>query len=1067
MDEAAAEPPDLAPEDAVDQSGAGKTRLKWTVLGVVLGVSALMLGAVWLSRERIADRIIASQLEKYRLPGTYTIDSVGVRHQVLRNVVIGDSAHPDFTAERVEVDIVPALGLPTVGRIRLVKGRLYGAYSNGRLTFGKLDSVLRQGSTGAGGLPDLDLSLDDARARIITPWGPVGVKAEGAGNLKSGFFGAVAAVAPRARFDQCEASQASLYGKVATSAGRPRFTGPLRLSRLACPGLALQDAGVQLDASADAALKAYSGKLGLSGGSLQLSGQRAAALSGSGQFTFKDGDLTNSFQLAAKDLDGSLRATSLTAEGMVRSHDRFASLESEGTLGGSNLRPGQTLDAALLAGERQLSATLAGPLIAKLRQGLAREGQGSRLSAAYVMRQTGSLTSLVLPRAVLRGGSGSDVLSLSRFQVAIGAQGGPHLSGNLATSGTDLPRLDGRIERQADGQVLARFSMPEYRAGDASLALQGLTLVISPQGTLGFSGRAVASGSLPGGRAEALRLPVEGNWSAARGLSALRRCTPFTFRSLSLYNLTLDSRSITLCPGPEGAILRSDARGVRFAAGAPSLQASGRLGVTPIRFTSGAIGFAVPGAVAAKGLRVELGPAGHASHFTLTNLTALVGQDVTGHFTGTDVKLDAVPLDLYAGDGDWRLAGGRLEIGKAAFRLEDRETDDRFRPLAARDARLSLINNRIVAEAELREPASDRAVASAHISHDLGSGRGSADLRVPGLVFDNRVQPDTLTRLALGVIANAKGTIAGTGRIDWDPERVTSTGSFSTDKLDFAAAFGPVEGLSGTVRFSDLLGLVTPPDQRLKLATINPGIEVYDGEVSFALQPGHVLQINGARWPFIDGTLELQPTRMVLGASEMRRYTLKVTGINSALFVERLQLGNLASTGYFDGEIPLVFDQDGGWVRGGLLVSRPPGGNLSYLGELTYKDLSAMGNFAFQTLRSLDYQRMQIGLDGALDGDIVTRLRIDGVRQGATAKKNILTRRLAGLPVRFNINIRAPFQRLVTSFKSLYDPTFIRDPRSLGLVNEHGEKLDLNAAAPSPADGKKPDIQPPDSRKRP
>lgn len=1062
MDEAAPEPPDLAPEPAPDEPEARKPRRNWTVLGLVLGVSALALGGLWLSREMIADKVIVSQLEKYKLPGTYTIESVGVRHHVLRDVVIGDPRRPDFTAERLEVDIVPTLGLPTLGRVTLVKPRLFGAFRDGKLSFGKLDAVLSAQTEGPSGLPDMDLVLRDGRARIEMPLGVAGIKADGSGNLKSGFAGIAAAVMPRARFGACSAEGATLYGKLATSGGAPQFTGPLRAARLACPDLALRDAAVQLDANSSAAFDSFSGKAALSTGAARAAGQSLARLGGQGDFTLKGGNLTASYKLSGNGLGGAVQAGAVTLDGMLRSRDNFAAIDAEGTIGGSEVRPGLALDASLAQVQHSLGETLAAPLIGAIRQGLAREGRGSRLQAAYVLRRTGALTSLVVPRGTLRGTSGANVLAVSQLQLALGGRRGPHVSGNVVTGGAGLPRLTGRIERQPGGQVLARFTMPEYRAGDAALALSGLTMALSPQGTLGFSGRATASGALPGGRADRLELPLEGNWSAARGLSALRRCTPFAFRSLSLFNVTLDSRTVTLCPGPEGAILRSDARGTRLAAGAPSLQASGRLGSTPIRLASGPIGFAIPGALAAQQVAVELGAPGSANRFTLSNLTAQIGADVTGHFTGTDVKLDAVPLDIFAADGDWRLADGVLTIANAAFRLEDREKDARFRPLIARDAALVLKDNRITANALLREPMSDREVATAAIRHDLNSAVGSADLAVPGLLFDKRVQPDTLSYLALGVIANARGTLTGTGRIDWNPKEVTSTGRFSTDKLDFAAAFGPVEGVSGTVVFDDLLGLVTAPDQRLKIASINPGIEVFDGEVSFALQPGHVLQVNGAHWPFIDGTLQLQPTRMVLGASEVRRFTLKVTGISAALFVERLQLGNLAATGYFDGELPLVFDEDGGWIRGGLLVSRPPGGNVSYIGELTYKDLSAMGNFAFQTLRSLDFRRMQIGLDGALDGDIITRLKIDGVRQGETAKKNILTRRLAGLPIQFNINIKAPFQRLITSFKSLYDDTYVRDPRSLGLVP--------GAAAPVPAPPPvtKPGvIQPSDSRNGP
>ena len=125
----------------------------------------------------------------------------------------------------------------------------------------------------------------------------------------------------------------------------------------------------------------------------------------------------------------------------------------------------------------------------------------------------------------------------------------------------------------------------------------------------------------------------------------------------------------------------------------------------------------------------------------------------------------------------------------------------------------------------LREPASDREVVRTHIVHDLARGQGSADLAVAALVFDKQVQPDTLTRLALGVIANAVGTVRGTGHIDWSPQGLTSSGRFATDGLDFAAVFGPVKGASGTIAFTDLLGLVTAPDQTLRIASVNPGVE--------------------------------------------------------------------------------------------------------------------------------------------------------------------------------------------------------------------------------------------------
>ena len=342
-------------------------------------------------------------------------------------------------------------------------------------------------------------------------------------------------------------------------------------------------------------------------------------------------------------------------------------------------------------------------------------------------------------------------------------------------------------------------------------------------------------------------------------------------------------------------------------------------------------------------------------------------------------------------------------------------------------------------------------MVEATIAHDLNTAAGHADLDVAGLVFDDKLQPDTLTDLALGMVANAKGTVTGKGRIDWDAKGVTSNGKFSTDGLDFAASFGPVQGVSGTVTFTDLLGLVTAPNQRLHIATFNPGIAVDAGDLVFAMRPNYQLAVEGGSWPFLGGTLSLEPTVMNMNATEARRFTLKIDGMDAALFVQHMDLANFSATGIFDGRLPLVFDQDGGRIENGNLHSRPPGGNLSYVGDLTYKDLSTMANYAFQSLKDLNFKTMDITLGGPLTGEIVTKVKFDGISQGEHASKNFITRRLAKLPIRFNINITAPFYRLITSFRAIYDPAYIKDPRDLGLVDANGHAIDHPAAPASPA----------------
>ena len=1046
----------------------------WRILAG-LGIALLVaLAGIYLARERIANRIIAGQLDDLGLPATYQVETISSNRQVLTNVVIGDPAHPDFTAERAVIETQLTFGTPTIGRITLTRPRLYGRITPGGISFGALDKVLFAKRAGAKGLPDLDLAVIDGRARIDSPYGPIGLKADGNGNLRGGFAGTVAAVAPQFAFGDCRAQHLSAYGKISVTAAEPRFAGPLRLLSLDCPKrqLALRGANVMLDAKLGAQFDTAEGTYGLDSGAMALPGAALASASGNGAFAFKDSNLTAGYKLNGRGLDAAgAKVAQVALEGSVASADHFATIATDGLASGRGISAGNGLERSLAQLEQSGSGTLLAPLAAQIRTALAREAPGSSFSANYQLRQTGALTNLLVPSAVWQGGSGARLATLSQVSLVTGGRAGPRFAGNVVTGGNGFPHITGRFEQNGTGGGRARLSLAEYHAGDSLIALPELQVVQLPGGAIGFAGLARLSGALPGGRVENLALPIEGNWSASGGLAALRRCTPVSFNSLKVANLTLAGQTLTLCPGSSGAIVKSDARGTRIAAGAAGLVLNGTLGSTAVRLRSGAVGVAWPGALAARDIAVSAGPVAYPTTVRIARLDAVLGKVVTGTFAGSELKLNAVPLDVLDAAGQWRFAKGELNISGATLTVKDRLTDARFHPLVARGAALQLHSTTFTAQALLREPKSDRPVVETLITHDLDTASGHADLNVAGISFDKQIQPDTLTRLTQGVVALAKGTIYGKGQVDWDRRGVTSSGDFSTDQFDFAALFGPVKGVRGTVHFTDLLALITAPHQHLKVASINPGIEVNDGDVDFQLERDHLLVVNGATWPFIDGSLTLQPTRMVLGAAETRRLTIKVDGINAAKFVQRLELSNISATGTFDGTLPLIFDENGGRIEGGMLVSRPPGGNLSYVGELTYKDLSPMGNFAFQALRSLDFKRMEIALDGNIDGELVTKMRIDGVTQGKSAKRNFLTKRLSGLPIRFNINIRGPFHQLVTSFKSLYDSSYVRDPRSLGLIGADGKAPQPGApvgrnASPPPAI-KSDDIQPADSRTKP
>ncbi len=163
--------------------------------------------------------------------------------------------------------------------------------------------------------------------------------------------------------------------------------------------------------------------------------------------------------------------------------------------------------------------------------------------------------------------------------------------------------------------------------------------------------------------------------------------------------------------------------------------------------------------------------------------------------------------------------------------------------------------------------------------------------------------------------------------------------------------------------------------------------------------------------------------------------TFRVVGMDGARFIQQMEFSNIAATGTFDGLIPMQFDQRGGRIAGGRLTARPEGGTLSYVGELSDRDLGPYGILAFNALKSLRYSRFDVTLDGALDGEFITIIDLDGIARdpalttvpsGSGIPALVAGRifnQLARIPFEFNIRINGQFRALIATARSFSDPT--------------------------------------------
>lgn len=1017
------------------------------------------LATLWLLRERLAENYIESELAARGVRATYRIERIGFGNQILENLVIGDPARPDATARRVEVQILLGLTGPRIGLITARGVRLNGRIVNGRLTLGEVDRLLPPPSGRPFSLPDQAIDVDDAAILLATPAGPVALGLAGRGNLADGFRGALAVETRRLRLGGCDLDGARARFAVRVDDLRPHLEGPAAMRSLACAGLRVEQPLLALDATFAPALDSWRGTGALRAASLGAGDAALANLEGRIAFSGDARETRGRTSFATTDpRSGDYRASRLAFTGDYAASFQRNALAVDGELAAQGVTAGGEALRPLLAALRGAAATPLGPIAASLAGAVARAGRSGARIGVRVRLAEGTLT---LSGLRAESASGARLLGDGGAGIVYGlSDGALRLDGDFALSGGGFP--DARLvlrQPRPGGPMSGEARIAPLSAGGVRLALAPIRFTAAPGGATSFRTVAALDGPFNGGRVQGLVLPLSGRFGGG-GFALGEGCVAATFAALQVQGLRLGPSRLPLCPAGR-ALVWSDGGGLRGGAELRAPRLAGRLGGSPIALAANRVRVDLAGFQAAA-LAVRLRGGAGDSRLDIARLDGrFSGGGVGGAFAGLAGDLANVPLLASEGAGRWRFARGRLEAG-GRLQVADRLEPDRFAPLMSEDFRLTLVDNRIRAGGALAHPASGTRIAEVAIDHDLGRGAGNATLDVPGIRFAGDFQPATLSRLALGVVALVDGTLSGRGRIDWDANGVRSTGTFSTENANLAAPFGPVEGLSTTIQFTDLLGLASAPRQEARVRLIRAGVDVYDGVIRYELQPGYRVAIEDGRWPFAGGTLDIAPTVLDFSRETTKYITFRVTALDAARFIETLDFSNIAATGTFDGTVPMQFDQSGGRIVGGLLVARPEGGTLSYVGELSDRDLGAYGILAFNALKSLRYSRFDLTLDGALDGEFITRINLDGVARdpvlttlpgGGGITQAVASRvfsQVARIPFEFNIRIQGQFRSLMATARSFNDPTPLIQSALPGLLDQQSQPAPIQPQESEP-----------------
>jgi hypothetical protein len=997
----------------------------------------LALLVAWTQRRPIAADFIDRELDRRDVRATYEVKRIGFRTQRLENLVIGDPRNPDLTARWVEVRLSWGLRRPRVTLITARGVRLNARLGrDGKIRFGEIDRLLPPPTGLPFRFPAQNVDIADSTVRFDTPAGRVGIALEGKGNLADGFRGRMAAAATVLRPGSCRIHGVKGLWAVAITDLKPSFRGPARADRLACGGtLAAAGIAIDLDAALAPGLDSWKGATAVRAARLQAGSTVLTALSG-----------RLGLEGNARMTRGPLDLASATARfGGVTA----ARAKVEGRYGLSLANGGFTLlgDAAVRG------ASARGPLAGAVAalgsaDGTPVEPVADALAAA-LSRAAGAFEAQAAIRVVNGRGHGGvrferlSAATRSGARIALGGGQGltyywpsglTRLDGDLSLAGGGFPDIRLSLDQARPGAPIRGVGrIQPMRVGNARLALGDIRFTAAAGGETRIATVAMIDGPLDNGWVRGLVLPVSGRMDGLGGFAFGTSCTAARFEALQVGGLRLGRTSLPLCPAGRALIWKIP--GGRIAGGAElrSPRFAGTLGTSPLTIAGSRLRFGLAGpSFIASDLEVRLA----ANRFALASLSGEFGKGgIAGRYGGLSGKLGNVPLLMSQGSGTWRAKGSDISMA-GEMRVSDELDPPRFYPLVTRDFRLSLADNRIMAGGWLDDPETGTRIVRAEIAHSLPTGRGRAELDVPGIRFGKDYQPEQLTRLTTGVVALVDGVLKGRGEISWDERGSRSSGTFSTDDMDFAAAFGPVEGLATTLHFTDLLGLASAPGQEAEVDLVRAGIDVLDGRIRYQLLPGLQVKVESGRWPFAGGELILEETILDFSKPSAKRLTFRVEGLDAALFIQKMEFANITATGTFDGIIPMVFDERGGRIVGGRLVARPEGGTLSYIGELTDKELGVYGKLAFDALKSMRYSKLTIDLDGSLEGEFVAGIELDGVARDPALTvapgggiRGMLAGRaltqLARIPFEFNITVKGPFRALIGTMRSLHDPTLL------------------------------------------
>lgn len=1084
--------------DATSQPVKRRVRTRTVVAASAVGLALTAgIATAWVFRVPIALGLVRQNLAAMGVDSAFQITRLDLGGADLVAVRLGPEDAPDAVA--ASADIRFAWGpLPRVGAIRLVEPRLRARIDANGVSLGSLDGFFKPsgGPRRAPRLPEIGLEIIDGQALVTSPFGALTLTMQSQGRIGRDFSGAVR-LAPVTR-DNGAYGLSNAQGELIVRADADGVVSALEFSADGVRYGATNADTLHLAAALTAPRNLESAAL-----ETALSAERLATPQAVGEGARFDARVTGAEGLARWTGPASIVIAQAADGPNPRWIGREVTLESDliadfdantYSLPSGRLRIAHaTLTARGREGLRRawpsLGALPIGPLVDSARDAALTAFEDVSLDAPFVLSLDEDGAAMSLTRAI-------SAQSVSGGALAVRAldQGAPILLANFtdgALAGAGLVEMSGgglpsasirvdRLTRPAGGALdaVGAFSAADWRANGAALSARRLDLRLiqnTEGGEITFTGPATMSGPIGPAQVRDLVAPLDlrlGWGDALRIAPATEQCMQASFAQLTLPGLVFLNGQAPICAETTG-FFSTDAEhrvagGVVMApisfAGHIEGDASQSATLTSPRiaaiFSGSSDRLVIDAVLEQPTLHVALAP-DHAIRVTGARVTARMqsgGGSWSAEGRFDDGVVDDATLPSYVTDisAIWnavprgeeaviRFANGvaRLTDRAPADPPEDRRTA--FNPISVTGVSGVMQGGVITAEGDLLLEDGARRLGEFDARHQIEGGAGTAQVRVAALTFDQSLQPYEITELARGVVENVRGPLSAAIDVRWAPDEFAASGQVGVENLSLASATLPIiENVTGTIVFDDLLLFKTPPHQRFRIGTLNPGIAVTDGVIDFQLLGENRIAIESARWPFAGGALAVDPTTLTIGAEETR-LTLTLAEVDVASLLTQLQAPDLVATGTVGGRFPLVLTPQAARIENGTLATTG-GGTIAYNGAAG-DETTGSARIAFDALRAFNYDALSLELNGDLGGELITSINFSGRNSSgvdlASGTQSPIPISVAGVPFQFTVTVTAPFRQLSDMASGVFDPG-----RALEQVGDQVEQEGQEQPAP-------------------